>query len=233
MSRSSGALLIVENLRKGYRRRPVLRDVSFEAHPGEAFAIIGPNGAGKSTLLGCLTGERVPDGGSIRICGNDAFEDPRATAKCMGSVPEQPYLYDELTVEEILTFVAEARRLEPAVTSSETRRLLELFALAGAENVPCGELSQGMAKKVAILIALLHEPRFIVLDEVFNGLDQRSSGRLLDELDRRRTQGAVILLSSHDHHLLARWCDRGLLLESDGWKMLAGDDWADWRRSQG
>jgi ABC-2 type transport system ATP-binding protein len=226
-------LLRVTALEKSYRRRPVLRAVDLHASPGEAVAIVGPNGAGKSTLLGCLSGERVPDRGSIAICGNDPFEDPREIAQCMGYVPEQPFLYDELTVAETLRFITEIRRLAPEATTKESGRLLELFGLAGAEHVLCRELSQGMARKVAIVAALLHRPRLIVLDEVFNGLDQLSSARLLEELDSRRAEGSAVLLSSHDLPLLSRWCDRGLLLTPHEWTDLSGEAWRLWKDEQG
>ncbi|HUH12080.1 MAG TPA: ABC transporter ATP-binding protein, partial [Longimicrobiales bacterium] len=202
--------LLVHDLGKSYHRRPVLRGINLAVGPGEAVAIIGPNGAGKSTLLGCLTGDRVPDTGRIELCGHDPFSDPAPAAQCMGFVPEHPFLYGELTVAETLRFVAKVRGMEDG--EAESARLLELFGLTGAEGVLCRELSQGMGRKVAIAAALLHRPRLLVLDEVFNGLDRPSTERLLGELDERRRNGAAVLLSSHDLGLLAGWCDRGLLL---------------------
>jgi ABC-2 type transport system ATP-binding protein len=227
------AVLEVRSLSKAYRRRPVLKAVDLTARPGEAIAIIGPNGAGKSTFLGCVTGERLPDSGTVRICGNDPFSDPVAAAQCMGFVPEQPFLYEELTVGETLRFVAEIRRMERSAATAETGRLLELLGLGGAEGLLCRELSQGMGRKVAIAAALLHSPRVLILDEVFNGLDVSSTDRLVEEVDRRRRGGAAVLLSSHDLGLLADWCDRGLLLAPDGWTDLDGQHWEDWKRAPG
>jgi ABC-2 type transport system ATP-binding protein len=224
-------LLEVREVSKAYRRRPVLRAVSLIAHPGEAIAVIGRNGAGKSTFLGCLTGERLPDSGTVRINGADPFADPRGSAAGLGYVPEHPFLYGELTVSETLRFVAEVRGLDRTSSRDESSRLLEAFGLEGAEGLLCRELSQGMGRKVAIVAALLHEPRLLVLDEVFNGLDRTSSDRLLEELDLRRARGSAVLLSSHDLALLARWCDRGLLLAPDGWKELTGEAWQEWSRT--
>lgn len=223
--------LQIESLSKSYRRRKVLDSIHFTAAASEAIAIIGPNGAGKSTLLGCITGDRLPDSGRIRICGIDPFEDPPAAANFLGFVPEQPFLYGELTVGEFLHFVAGIRRLDASVAEGEIERLLELMGLTAAVGTFCRELSQGMARKVAIIAALLHGPSLLVLDEVFNGLDLHSTDRFLAELDARRTEGAAILLSSHDLELLARWCDRGLLLAPDGWSVLDGADWERWRES--
>jgi ABC-2 type transport system ATP-binding protein len=224
-------ILEVRDLSKSYRRRSVLRELSMGVGAGEAVAIIGPNGAGKSTFLGCVTGERVPDAGTVRICGHDPFSDPRGVAECMGFVPEQPFLYGELTVGEILRFVAEVRRIDREVAAEETARLLARFGLEGAENAFCRELSQGMARKAAVIAALLHRPRLLVLDEAFNGLDLPSAERLVLELDERRRGGASVLLSSHDLELLAGWCDRGLLLAPSGWSVLDGEEWEDWKRA--
>lgn len=223
-------VLEIEALKKGYRRRPVLRGISLEVHPGEALAVIGPNGAGKSTFFGCITGERLPDSGQIRICGFDPFSDPASAARCMGFVPEQPFLYGELTVAEMMRFVAQARSLPEPEGGAMIARLFERFGLAGAEDVLCRELSQGMGRKVAIVAALLHRPQLLVLDEVFNGLDAPSAERLLEELDEQRKRGGAVLLSSHDLPLLARWCDGGLLLAPDGWQRLQGESWQRWQR---
>lgn len=226
--------LVVEGLRKAYRGRAVLQGVSFAAAPGEAVAVLGPNGAGKSTLLGCITGDRLPDRGEIRLCGVDPFSDLRATARCMGFVPEQPFLYGELTVREMLEFVAAARSLPSEVAESEIARLLSLLGLEGAEGVLCRELSQGMGRKVAIISALLHRPPVLVLDEALNALDRPSAERLIAELDARRAAGTAVLLSSHDLGFLASWCSRGLLLGTGArWRWLEGEGWAEWKRAPG
>ena len=227
-----GAPLVVEGLRKAYRRGVVLDGVSFALGPGEAVALLGGNGAGKSTLLGCVTGDRLPDAGQVRLCGHDPFTDPAAAAGCTGSVPEQPFLYGELTVGEFLQFVVAARRMDAPAAGAECARLLELLGLAGAEATLCRELSQGMARKTAIIAALLHRPRTVLLDEALNGLDRTSAERLVAELDARRAEGAAVLISSHDLEFVARWCGRGLLLRPGArWRMLEGAAWEAWRRA--
>jgi ABC-2 type transport system ATP-binding protein len=224
--------LEVRGLRKAYRRGVVLDGVSFALRPGEAVALLGANGAGKSTLLGCVTADRLPDRGEVRLCGADPFADPMAAARCIGFVPEQPFLYPELTVREMLDFVAAARGLDAAAARAEADRLLALLGLAGAEGTLCRELSQGMGRKTAIICALLHRPRAILLDEALNGLDRPSTERLLAGLDARREGGAAVLLSSHDLDFVAGWCGRGLLLSGGGaWTMLEGDAWEAWRRA--
>lgn len=224
--------LSVNGLRKAYRRGTVLDGVTFALRPGEAVALLGANGAGKSTLLGCVTGDRLPDRGEIRICGADPFSDPVAAAGCMGFVPEQPFLYGELTVAEMLRFVAAARRMDAAAARREAGRLLELLGLSGAEETLCRELSQGMGRKTALIAALLHGPRMILLDEALNGLDRPSAERLVAELEARRAAGAAVLLSSHDLDFVAAWCGRGVLLSGGGrWRVLEGGAWEAWRRA--
>lgn len=223
-------LLRVRGLGKAYRGRAVLRALSLDVQSGEAVAVVGPNGAGKSTLLGCITGDRTPDTGEVLVCGDDAFRDLAAAARCIGYVPERPYLYDELTVAELLRFVAEARGLPAGAADAETHRLLGLLSMRGAESVLCRELSQGMGRKTAIAAALLHRPPLIVLDEAFNGLDLTSVQRLRGELDARRDAGDAVLISSHDLGFLAEWCDRGLFLAPDAASvMLDGERWAAWK----
>jgi ABC-2 type transport system ATP-binding protein len=224
--------LSVRAVRKVYRRGVVLDGVTFNVRPGEAMALLGSNGAGKSTLLGCITGDRLPSAGEVRLCGIDPFSDPVAAAGCTGSVPEQPFLYGELTLAEMLRFVAAARGLDAAAWRAEAGRLLELLGLAGAETTLCRELSQGMGRKTALICALLHRPRLILLDEALNGLDRPSAGRLVAELDARRQEGAAVLLSSHDLDFVAEWCGRGLLLTGGGkWSVLEGEGWEAWRRA--
>lgn len=220
----------VSGLSKAYRKKAVLDGVSFDVGPGEAVALLGSNGAGKSTLLGCLTGDRLPDRGHVTLCGADPFADPAAAARCMGVVPEQPFLYGELSVGEMLQFVAEARGMPVSAARDETERLLALLGLAGAEGTLCRELSQGMGRKTAIIAALLHRPRVLVLDEALNGLDRTSVERLVGELDARRREGTAVLLSSHDLDFIAAWCDRGLLLAPGArWRVLEGAAWQSWR----
>jgi ABC-2 type transport system ATP-binding protein len=229
VSGADGALLSVSALHKAYHRRPVLRGVELRVGAGEAVAILGANGAGKSTLLGCITGDRLPDRGEIRVCGADPFSDLSGAARCMGFVPEQPFLYGELTVGEMLRFVTEARALPEREARAEAERLLALLGLEGTEGVLCRELSQGMGRKVAIISALLHHPRVLVLDEVLNGLDRSSAEHLTAELEARRAAGAAVLISSHDLGFLATWCRRGLLLAPGGEaKLLEGEEWARW-----
>jgi ABC-2 type transport system ATP-binding protein len=224
--------LEVRGLRKAYRRHVVLDGVSFDVRAGQAVALVGPNGAGKSTLIGCITADRLSNAGMVRICGADPFAQPAAAAACMGYVAEQPFLYPELSVAELLRFVAAARGLDDADSAAETARLLAMLGLAGAEATLCRELSQGMGRKTAIAAALLHRPRMIVLDEALNGLDRTSAERLVAELDARRAEGAAVLISSHDLDFLARWCDRGILLAPDsGSKLLEDGDWEAWRRA--
>lgn len=229
ISPSETALLAVDRVRKAYRRGAVLRDVTFSLSAGEAVALLGSNGAGKSTLLGCLTGDRVPDAGRVTLCGADPFSDLRGAAGCMGFVPEQPFLYGELTVGETLEFVSEARGLPRDEARTEAARLLALLGLSGAEGTLCRELSQGMGRKTALAAALLHRPRVILLDEALNGLDRTSAERLVAELDARRAAGACVLLSTHDLDFAAAWCGRGLLLAPGArWRMLEGDAWRAW-----
>lgn len=138
-----GVPLRVRGLGKAYRRGVVLRDVSFDVAPGAAVALLGSNGAGKSTLIGCVTGDRLPDRGEVRIGGADPFADPARAAAALGFVPEQPFLYGELTVAEMLRFVSAARGMDADGARAESARLLEMLGLAGGGIDPLPRAVEG------------------------------------------------------------------------------------------
>ncbi len=229
---TGSAPLMARGISKAYRGVPVLREVDFEVRSGEAVGLVGSNGSGKSTLLGCLTANRLPDRGSVAVCGHDPFSDPGGAARCTGFVPEHPFLYDELTVGEVLSFVVGVRGMDSEAAGAEADRLFSLFGLEDVRPRYCGELSQGMGRKVALTLAMLHDPEVLILDEATNGLDRPSVDQLMGELERRRRTGAAVLMSSHDLDVLATHCDRGLLLEPGAvWRMLEGDEWEAWREA--
>ena len=223
----------MEGLRKTYRRGVVLDGVSFALRPGEAVALLGSNGAGKSTLLGCVTGDRLPDAGEVRLCGHDPFKDPdrgggvyRLRPRAAVSVRRA----DRRRVPAVRRGGAADGRVRGPRRSA--RGCWTCWGFTGAEGTLCRELSQGMGRKTAIIAALLHRPRALLMDEALNGLDRTSAERLVAELDARRAEGAAVLISSHDLDFVGGWCGRGLLLGPGGrWRMLEGAEWDAWRRA--
>ena len=131
ISPSAVPALEVENLKKTYPNGvEALKGISLSVAPGDFYALLGPNGAGKSTLIGCVTADRLPDAGAVRICGADPFADMAGAAACLGYVTEQPFLYPEVSVAELLRFVAAARGLDDGASRDEAARLLALLGCA-------------------------------------------------------------------------------------------------------
>lgn len=154
---------------------------------------MGPNGSGKSTLARLAVGLLRPTGGAVRVGGRDPRRDPRAR-RDIGFVGHQPLLYDDLSPRENLRFTARLYGL-PAESAD---RSLDRMAIDRERSVPVRRLSRGMVQRVALARALIHEPRLLVLDEPFTGLDAPSAGRLAGLLAQVREAGAGVLLVSHD-----------------------------------
>ena len=156
-------------LTKLYGDFTAVRGISFHVAPGEILGLVGPNGAGKTTTLRCLAGIISPTSGSIVVAGHDMHDDPIAAKRALAFIPDEPHLFDYLTVEEHLVFIGRlygvadaARRMEPLLD--------ELELTSRRQSLP-PELSRGMKQKLAIACGLLHEPSALLLDEPLTGLD--------------------------------------------------------------
>jgi ABC-2 type transport system ATP-binding protein len=173
--------------------------------------LVGPNGAGKTTTLRVMAGIIPPTRGNIRIGGHDISAEPIQAKRQLAFFPDEPRLFDYLTVRQHLNFVA---RLY-AVSDHESRAmpLLEELEIADrADHLP-GELSRGMKQKLAIACGLLHSPSVMIFDEPLTGLDPLGIRRMKDSILRRAKDGAAVVLSSHLLHLLEEVCSHVLILK--------------------
>jgi ABC-2 type transport system ATP-binding protein len=197
-------------LHKVYGDIAAVQDLSFQVQSGEVVGLVGPNGAGKTTTLHCLAGITVPTKGRIRVAGHDLAAEPVAAKSVLAFVPDEPHLFEYLTVEEHLRFVARLYR----VADVDRRipivlRKLELFDRRGA--LP-EELSRGMKQKLAIGCALIHDPRALLLDEPLTGLDPVGIRRMKATILEHARGGAAVILSSHLLHLVEEVCTRVLIM---------------------
>ena len=203
-------MITVRGLTKLYGSLVAVEDLSFEVAPGEVLGLVGPNGAGKTTTLRSLVGIVRPTRGSISIGGRDLDRDPVEAKRQLAFMPDEPRLFDYLTVEEHLRFtgrlydVRDAEARIPALL-----RELELAEKAGA--LP-DELSRGMKQKLAIACGLLHEPKSLLFDEPLTGLDPAGMRRMKQTIVERARQGAAVILSSHLLHLVEEVCTRVLVI---------------------
>jgi ABC-2 type transport system ATP-binding protein len=200
----------VEGLTKNYGERLAVNNLSFTVQPGEVLGLVGPNGAGKTTTLRSLAGIIVPSSGQIRIAGHDLRSDPLGAKGRLAFVPDEPHLFDYLTVGEHLEFVA---RLYNVADAAERRLTLlsELELLDRVNSFP-PELSRGMKQKLAIACGLLHAPVALMFDEPLTGLDPIGIRRMKATILRRAQAGAAVILSSHLLHLVEELCTRVLVL---------------------
>ena len=171
---------------------------------GSFYGFLGPNGAGKSTTIKCLTGLLRPTAGSIRILETDPLVDPIAVKRRVGVVPEDLALFDRLTAQETLTFVAEVHGIDRATTATRSSDLLELMDLTSAAQTLVADFSHGMRKKLSLAAALLPAPRLLFLDEPFEGIDAVASRQIKDLLQSYVARGGTIFLTSHILELVER-----------------------------
>jgi len=171
---------------------------------GSFYGFLGPNGAGKSTTIKCLTGLLRPSGGTLRILGIDPLADPVAVKRRIGVVPEDLALFDRLTGEETLAFVAQVHGLDAAVLRARAADLLTLMDLQDARGALVTDYSHGMRKKLALAAALLPAPRLLFLDEPFEGIDAVASRQIKDLLQAFVARGGTIFLTSHILEIVER-----------------------------
>jgi len=202
-------LLEIANCTKRYDGRAVVNRVSFEVQPGEIFALLGPNGAGKTTLIRMITDILRPDEGTIRFEGRPTGG---ALRHEIAYLPEERGLYRRSRTLEALAYYGELKGMRARVARDRAMELLTRVGLADWATKQVQALSKGMQQKVQICTALIGEPRLMILDEPFSGLDPINVQLLEDILRERRAAGATVLLSTHQMNKVEEQCDRALML---------------------
>jgi ABC-2 type transport system ATP-binding protein len=212
-------MIEVASFTKRYGSFTAVDDLSFTVGPGEVLGLVGPNGAGKTTTLRSVAGIIPPSSGTVRIAGHDLATDPIAAKRALAFFPDEPRLFDYLTVRQHLAFVA--RIYDVADHEDIAEPLLEELEIADkADELPMA-LSRGMKQKLAIACGLLHSPSVMFFDEPLTGLDPLGIRRMKDSILTRARAGAAIVLSSHLLHLLEEVCSHVLILK-EGRKIAHG-----------
>lgn len=210
--------LEVEGLTKSFSGKPAVKNVSFRARRGDITGFLGPNGAGKTTTLRMSLGVIAPDTGTARLFG--AAPDAAAMDN-VGFLPEERGVYRKMTAEGVIVFFARLKGVPADEARRRAHTYLERFGLADAAKKKIKELSKGMAQKVQIISAIVHEPEFIILDEPFSGLDPVNQS-LLEQLIREQAEaGRTVLFSTHVMEHAERLCDR-IVLMARGEKVFDG-----------
>lgn len=204
-------MIEINGLSKLFGNFTAVRDLSFRVQPGEVLGLVGPNGAGKTTTLRAMAGIIPPTSGGIYIAGHDLLQEPITAKRQLAFFPDEPRLFDYLTVRQHLAFIA--RLYNVADYEAIAQPLLEELEIADrADSLP-GELSRGMKQKLAIACGFLHSPSVMIFDEPLTGLDPLGIRRMKDSILRRARTGAAIVLSSHLLHLLEEVCSHVLILK--------------------
>ncbi|MFI5458848.1 MAG: ABC transporter ATP-binding protein [Isosphaerales bacterium] len=203
-------MIHVEDFHKSYRETVAVAGLSFHVPAGAILGLVGPNGAGKTTTFRALAGIIRPTSGTLLIAGHDVVNDSLAAKRELAYIPDDPRLFDALSIWEHLEFIASAYRVADFAPRAEA--LLQQFELVEKRNTMAQELSRGMRQKVAICCAYLHDPKAILFDEPLTGLDPYAIRALKGTITERAAAGAAIVVSSHLLALVEDLCTHLLIL---------------------
>ena len=206
------SMIEIRDFVKSYGSFPALRGLTMEVRPGELHAFLGPNGAGKTTTLKMLVGLIRPTSGSARIDGLDIVNDAVEVKRRIGYVPDTPFLYDKLTAWEYLRLLAGLHGMEQRRFVQRAELLLEAFSIAHRRDGLIEDFSLGMRQKLSFAGAFLHEPRAVIIDEPWVGLDPRAVRDVVDFLKARNAEGVTVLMSTHSLPIAERIADRASIL---------------------
>lgn len=203
-------MIEVIDCHKTYDETVAVAGLSFTVSPGDVLGMVGPNGAGKTTTMRAISGIISPTHGTLRIAENDVVKNPLAAKKQLAYIPDEPKLFDSLTVWEHLQFMASAYQV--SLFEDSASELLEKFQLSEKRDVLCSELSRGMRQKVAICCGYLHDPVAILFDEPHTGLDPHAIRTMTESVKERAANGAAVIVSSHLLSLVEDMCTHLLIL---------------------
>jgi ABC-2 type transport system ATP-binding protein len=204
-------MIEVSELTKRYGSFTAVNQLSFTVRAGEVLGLVGPNGAGKTSTLRCIAGIIPASAGTVRIAGHNLTDDPIAAKRALAFFPDEPRLFEYLTVRQHLNFVARIYGVRDHEALAGP--LLAEFEIEDKADQLPGELSRGMKQKLAIACGLLHGPQVMFFDEPLTGLDPLGIRRMKDSIVQRARAGATIVLSSHLLHLLEEVCTHVLILK--------------------
>ena len=203
-------MIRVTNFSKQYKGFTAVKDLSFLVEPGQILGLVGSNGAGKTTTLRALCGIVPPTSGRLLVAGHDIVQEPIKAKQNIGYIPDDPRLFDTMTVWEHLAFTAAAYQLVDFEETAEA--LLVSFELTHKRDTLVHNLSRGMRQKVAIACAFLHDPKVILFDEPLTGLDPQGIRGIQQAIRERAHSGAAIIISSHLLSLFENLCTHIMVL---------------------
>ena len=223
-------MLTIKNLTKIYGEKKAVDDLSLHIAPGEIYGFIGHNGAGKTTTLKSVVGILQFDEGEIFIDGKSVKEQPVACKQEIAYIPDNPDLYEFMTGIKYLNFIADIFGVSPADRQERIHKYADLFELTQDLAQPIAAYSHGMKQKLAIIAAWIHQPKLIIMDEPFVGLDPKASHLLKQMMRETCDEGSAIFFSTHVLEVAEKLCDKvaiikgGKLIRSGTMEEVKGDD---------
>ena len=223
-------MLKITHLTKTFGEKTAVDDLSLEIAPGEIYGFIGHNGAGKTTTLKSVVGIQQFDAGEITIGGISLKKDPLACKRQLAYIPDNPDLYDFMTGIKYLNFIADIFGVSASDRQERIRNYADLFELTDDLAQPIAAYSHGMKQKLAIISAWLHQPKLILMDEPFVGLDPKASHLLKGMMRELCDEGGAIFFSTHVLEVAEKLCDKvaiikgGKLIRSGTMEEVKGDD---------
>jgi ABC-2 type transport system ATP-binding protein len=209
---ASAALVEIDRVTKAFGDKVALRDVSFSVPSGQICGLLGPNGAGKTTLFRLLMGILKATEGKLSIDGRDAFEDRVEVKRLIGFLPDEPVFYSYLSGMEVLELSAGMHGLDVPLAMTRISSLISRLRLSEDINNYAEDYSRGMKKKLGLLLAMLHQPKLLVLDEPTNGLDVESTRLFYDLIFETARQGTTVLFSTHLMDHVTRLCSHAVII---------------------
>lgn len=217
------SMLRIEHFSKRYKGgKKAVDDLNLFVEAGDIYGFIGHNGAGKSTTIKSVAGVLEFEEGTITIDGIDIKENPVACKKCMAYIPDNPDLYEHLTGIQYLNFIGDIFEVGASVRKERIQRYEDQFALTGALGDPVASYSHGMKQKLAIISALIHEPKLMILDEPFVGLDPKATLLLKNTMHEMCQRGAAIFFSTHVLDVAEKLCNKVAIIK-DGKPVVSGE----------
>ena len=223
-------MLYIRNLTKTYGEKKAVDDLTLHIAPGEIYGFIGHNGAGKTTTLKAVVGILQFDSGEITVGGHSVKAEPLVCKRMLAYIPDNPDLYDYMTGIKYLNFIADIFGVDAQTRQARIRKYADMFELTGDLAQPIAAYSHGMKQKLAIIAAWLHDPRLIIMDEPFVGLDPKAAHILKGMMREICDNGGAIFFSTHVLEVAEKLCDKvaiikgGKLIRSGTMEEVKGDD---------
>ncbi len=207
-------MIIIKNLSKSYGNKQVLKSVDLKISDGDIYAFVGSNGAGKTTTIKCMLGILPFDSGDVLYDGTSIKEEPLKIKQDIAYIPDNPDIYEHLTGYEYLSFIADMYETDAKTKNDNIKKYAKLLEIDTKLNDRIGSYSHGMRQKIVIIAALIHNPKVIIMDEPFVGLDPLSTHTLKEIMKELTKDGKIIFFSTHVLDVAEKLCNKIAIIKN-------------------